>query len=333
MNALPTALVLAGLVLPATAAAQEFSKPILRAWGNAAGCVTISWSDSDMSGVHSFEVLRQGKTTTWVFPVEPPHGHTDCGLEPDTEYRYQVCANYVTEDQDAECESIAARTLPLPASGQPQPPPTPQVVSHDAGDTWIGIKWDAGYNYDSYFINIDENIAPGQTQNIRTLHHDDDGTWGYQRVEGLQPGRTYNFAVQGCTEVFLGILDDHCWGWSSVYSASTLPPPDPRLCISGYVWREVTPEDLVCVDPEERDVNIPNDNAQHSVRSQRRFAPDSCPLTAPKSRKCYVTECIPPFVWRDATPGDKICVPTERAMRVAADNAAAASRQIGNKGP
>lgn len=293
--------------------------------------MTVSWDPATLSGVHHLTITRESPSRSWNASAEQEPYSEDCGLDPDTEHRYQVCAFYITEDADSECSEWTppARTLKAEEAPLSRVPPTPHIERHDQGDTWIGVKWVAGYTYDSYYVSVNESF-PGQTRHVDTIHHDDDGSWGYQRVEGLRPGHHYTFEVQGCTKSFFGILEGNCWGWSTVYFASTIAP-DPRLCVSGFVWREVTPEDLVCVTPDERDNQIPNDDSQHSARSQRRFDPNSCLLTAPKSRKCYVTECIAPFVWRMATAADKTCVPPERAEQVAADNAAAPSRQIGNQ--
>ncbi|MGH2586485.1 MAG: hypothetical protein ACRDJE_16345, partial [Dehalococcoidia bacterium] len=99
-------------------------------------------------------------------------------------------------------------------------------VEHHTGETWIGIKWDAGYDYDSYFVNYTLKATPGAPANgPRTIHHDDDGTWGYQRVDGLLPGRTYIFQVQGCTETFFGIGSDKCWDWSAPDEVQTRAAP------------------------------------------------------------------------------------------------------------
>jgi hypothetical protein len=316
--------------------AGNFVTPIIfKAEATTSACIDLAWIPSEgggagFSGLHEFTLQNDSGQQPQGIGTET--FHSACGLQADTPYRFQVCAFYESEESDnSECSewSNAVRTKsPVPGEVPAPPLPAPEIDAPDRGDTWIGIHWKAGYKYDSYFVNTNENIAPGLPRNTRTIHHDSEGDWGYQKVEGLQPGHTYYFEVQGCTETWGGLGNDHCHAWSSVLEATTLPPPDPNLCISGFVWREASPEDLVCVVPEERDVNIPNDEQQHHLYAQRIFQPGSCPLTAPKSRKCYVTECVPPNLWRP-TPGERTCVTPDRARVVAEDNAAAASRRIG----
>lgn len=57
-------------------------------------------------------------------------------------------------------------------------------------------------------------------------------------------------------------------------------------CIPGFVWREASPTDLVCVIPAQRDQAV-DDNAAAASR---------------------IAPCRPGFVLRDATPGDQVCV-------------------------
>lgn len=47
----------------------------------------------------------------------------------------------------------------------------------------------------------------------------------------------------------------------------TFTPPD--ICMQGFVWREIRPEDHVCVAPQERDL-VKQKNA---MANQRRAAP------------------------------------------------------------
>jgi hypothetical protein len=85
----------------------------------------------------------------------------------------------------------------------------------------------------------------------------------------------------------------------------------PR-CLKGYVWRQASPNDFVCVTPAVSNETL-NDNTQAAVRRAGGgpYGPDSCKQG---------------YVWRDAFPNDHVCVPPETRSQAAADNAAASSR-------
>lgn len=84
------------------------------------------------------------------------------------------------------------------------------------------------------------------------------------------------------------------------------------LCVSGFVWREAAPGDLVCVDPSQRDqARADNAAAASRVDPNGAYGPNTC---------------ISGFVWRNAFDGDAVCVEPWVRDQVAADNAAAASR-------
>ena len=83
-------------------------------------------------------------------------------------------------------------------------------------------------------------------------------------------------------------------------------------CIQGYVWREASPSDHVCVTPAIR-AQTARDN---SMAYERRagygaYGADTCKQG---------------FVWRDAFPGDHVCVDAATRTQAARDNQAAASR-------
>lgn len=84
-------------------------------------------------------------------------------------------------------------------------------------------------------------------------------------------------------------------------------------CVQGYVWREASPVDHVCVTAKTRSQTA-DDNTQAAARRQPgggAYGPDTC-------RQGYV--------WRDAFSGDHVCVPGETRAQAAADNARAAER-------
>ncbi|WP_345331412.1 hypothetical protein [Mucilaginibacter defluvii] len=130
-------------------------------------------------------------------------------------------------EQYWETFSVQLTPLALAAEGSasPEKPPAPLVLPFDdIGPTHIGVHWQAGYNFDSYFINITEKALPGQPPNApRTIHHGDDGEWGFQRVDDLKPKTTYLVQVQGCTKSFFGLLSNNCWEWSPVVECTTRP--------------------------------------------------------------------------------------------------------------
>jgi hypothetical protein len=85
-------------------------------------------------------------------------------------------------------------------------------------------------------------------------------------------------------------------------------------CLSGFVWREATSNDAVCVLPAVR-TQARQDNAQAAARRQPgggAFGPDTCRAG---------------FVWRESIPSDRVCVTPAVRNQTRTDNAAAASRR------
>ena len=319
------------LICSGSASAQDFEPPnSVHVNSPSSGCMVISWKHST-SGVNHYTVERENPP--WVFtpPNVAQQYVEDCNLEPDTVYRYQVCAFFITTDGDVECAdwTQAKRTRKFEAPRVPQPPPTPIIGPHDVGPTWIGIRWEAGFDYDSYFVNTTEKPAPDQPPHgPRTIHHDDDGTWGYQRVDGLLPGRTYWFNVQGCTKTFFGLGTDNCWEWSATYEASTPQYTlhhGPDTCAPPFVWREAFAGDHVCVESGRR-TQVATDNTQGPARRAFFSDPKNGPFTVPDT-------CRVPFVWREARPSDHVCVSVEERKRVAAENALANQRRAKPRNP
>jgi hypothetical protein len=126
-----------------------------------------------------------------------------------------------------------------------------------------------------------------------------------------------------------------------LFAISLLPGGVPAqavdpTCISGFVWRVVKPDDLVCVSPPERELIRAENRLAHFRRiGGPRFVPDKCPLKDPKSPQCYAFDvpCKSPFVWRAATPDDYVCVDRERRKKVWADNAQAKVNRVGTPPP
>jgi serine/threonine protein kinase len=82
-------------------------------------------------------------------------------------------------------------------------------------------------------------------------------------------------------------------------------------CTKGYVWREATPEDRICVTPQVRQ-QVAFDNSQvEDRRSAAAYDPETC---------------VDGYVWREATPDDRVCVTPQVRQQTLQDNAQAQSR-------
>ena len=85
-------------------------------------------------------------------------------------------------------------------------------------------------------------------------------------------------------------------------------------CLPGFVWREASTTDHVCVTGATRD-QTRNDN---NLANQRR---------SPTGGPYGPDTCLPGFVWREAFAGDHVCVLGITRTQAAADNAQASARR------
>ncbi|CAF1437770.1 unnamed protein product [Rotaria sordida] len=86
------------------------------------------------------------------------------------------------------------------------------------------------------------------------------------------------------------------------------------LCFQGYVWRQATPDDRVCVTPAIR-AQILIDNGAAASRRNPSGGPNG------------VDTCKAGFVWRQASPKDHVCVLPATRDQAQSDNKQAADRQ------
>ena len=96
--------------------------------------------------------------------------------------------------------------------------------------------------------------------------------------------------------------------------ASAAGSHGPLTCLDGFVWRQATPRDHVCVTPEVR-AQTARDNALAPTRrsaTSATFGPDLC---------------VAGFVWREALPGDRVCVTPGTWQQVHDDNLTAGARR------
>ena len=320
------AVVVAGLCTPLPAAAEDHVPPTVvpsvNGTGSLPGGIVVRWAHGEQ-GVWDYSVERQLPYRRWDNVHPQQFSLYDGGLTPSTKYSYRVCAYFVSEDGEVACSEWAQGETSPQTAEESRRPARPWVVEHQAGHTWLGLKWEGGYDYDSYFVNISGPFGTAKgPHELRTIHHADDGTWGYQRIDGLLPGRRYEISVQGCTKSFFGLFPDNCWDWAPTYSAFTQTYPlhaGPDTCAPPFVWREAFPSDQVCVESHRR-TQVATDNAQAQSRRQYTCTPPNCTFTAPDT-------CKVPFVWRQARPDDHVCVPVPERSKVAEENALASQRR------
>jgi len=86
-------------------------------------------------------------------------------------------------------------------------------------------------------------------------------------------------------------------------------------CLQGFVWREASSTDHVCVTPQTR-----AETAADNAAAFSRINPNGGPFGR--------FTCLQGFVWREAFNGDTVCVTPETRAQAAADNAHAAQRVV-----
>ncbi len=107
-------------------------------------------------------------------------------------------------------------------------------------------------------------------------------------------------------------------GWRAAWVIAFPPNPKPYgpdTCKQGYVWREASSTDHVCVTPDIR-TQAANDNRQAANRRSPNggpYGPDTCKQG---------------YVWREAFANDHVCVTPQTRSRAADDNRNAASRVV-----
>lgn len=329
------------LVLPGagTAAAEEHMPgPTIHTrdnppYGSTPFCVAVKWDPPMAIGedIDGYTVTR----------LKPGHDFKDvaenreapmCGLDPETTATFKVCAVYISEEDDATgCSQADLSTTKADVgSMEPQGPlPVPRVdepLSRSLKD--FGVGWKGFYDYDFYHINI--RPEGGKLWSIK---HDDDGDWGWQRVDGLTAGTTYHFSVEGCVS---GIFGDPCSGFGPEATVTIEGAYGPDTCKPGFVWRDAVAGDHICVTPERRqkvadDLNTAKTRTQPSSGNPAidlGTAGGVCPLKRqgePMSPECWEamrTKCLDGFVNREI-PGENVvvCVDQKEADLLKQENA------------
>lgn len=107
------------------------------------------------------------------------------------------------------------------------------------------------------------------------------------------------------------------FGAPAAYADDPLMPYGPDTCIDGYVWREITFTDHVCVTPETREV--------HKIRSAEDLHRDLNHPELPICQEGYVPHL---FVAQDVA-----CITPQQLQQIADDNAQAERRKVINHLP
>jgi hypothetical protein len=96
--------------------------------------------------------------------------------------------------------------------------------------------------------------------------------------------------------------------------ASAAGSHGPLTCLDGFVWRQASTRDHVCVTPQVH-AQTARDNALAPTRrssTRGTFGPDLC---------------VARYVWREAVPGDHVCVTPATWQQVHDDNLTAGARR------
>jgi hypothetical protein len=103
-------------------------------------------------------------------------------------------------------------------------------------------------------------------------------------------------------------------GWLLTITQSDLATASV-LCKSGYVWREATPGDEVCVTPTVRNRTRRENALAARFREPNggAYGPDTCKQG---------------YVWRETIPSDRVCVLPRIRAEAAEDNRQAESRRV-----
>ena len=104
----------------------------------------------------------------------------------------------------------------------------------------------------------------------------------------------------------------------------------PDTCLQGFVWRDAFSGDHVCVTPETRaQAAQDNQNADSRKSCSQTSIPPVVTIPPVVASDCTYgpDTCTQGFVWREAVPGDHVCVTPETRAQAAQDNQNADSRK------
>jgi 6-phosphogluconolactonase (cycloisomerase 2 family) len=175
--------------------------------------ISLAWTDNSDNET-GFGIIRQIESSSdWITVTttdEDVEGFVDSGLQPDTEYTYQIIAT------DGTCESSAsdadsATTLVLP------PAAPMNLIATDITTTTVDLEWQDKSDNESGFevyrkLNSSSQWSLIETASANLLVHAD---------KELSPATSFDYRVRA-------INAGGESGWTTVLEVRTLlPPPDP----------------------------------------------------------------------------------------------------------
>ena len=258
-------------------------------------------------------------------------------------------------------DGILSRTVTIAALTHPEASGSRLIrIPFDSNDRFhyytveyrAADSWDAGIPNSTLMINeVKNNNSYYQTTLIREL--------------GQYAGTGNGPPVQSLNANGVIINLQNTSGNTATVQVST---KFALLCAQGFVWREASSIDRVCVVPATR-TQAAADNAAAASRKQPGggpYGPDTCKQgfvwreAFPNDHVCVIpatraqvaadnanaynhvnqslvsygpNTCQQGFVWRDGDDSDYVCVTGQTRSQTAADNAAAASRRQPGGGP
>ncbi|HZR44145.1 MAG TPA: hypothetical protein VFB12_28790 [Ktedonobacteraceae bacterium] len=220
-----------------------------------------------------------------------------------TNYAYPTEYSYLPTEYVGSSDPTGPDLLPV---FTPRPSPNGGI---EAG------AWTCGSNYLELiaFPSIDDTLVPDSYRITLTANN-------VSTFTQVLPSAFYPPTSQGLPTLELTVQAHQVYAidvaacqntscqWAVQLQVVTATNP---LCQNGYVWRQIDPDDHVCVQPWERD-QAAYDTSQWQFRVDP-SNPDNC---------------LPGYVWREYRPFDHVCVDPAQRQQVHDDNSQALSRMV-----
>ena len=215
MHSCWVALFIALMTVMATPSAQISAPGNFAVTGSTTTSITLEW-DRDGTLDHSYRLNRKegGSLEEIIIGFSTNRGHTDSGLNPDTEYTYQVRRLDPGRNPGLLSDAITVRTKVDPAA-----PGTPTVILNDTSSNNISLGLTAPTNTGANpLVSYEIARAPiGESFITSTIPH----TLSTRDFAGLEPNTEYEFRVRAINQNAMTM--DRAKSKPIVLTAFTLP--------------------------------------------------------------------------------------------------------------